>query len=88
MQDKKPRYTHTCSGEDNKSYKYTHMYILQAPLLEMLLVALNAVAGLEVVECCKRDTALGVLAHLLDVLLLVLERVDDTCLVISTNILL
>ena len=63
-----------------KSYKYIHKHttysILQTPLLKHLLVALNAITGLEIIECCKRDTALGVLAHLLDIFLLVLERLD------------
>jgi hypothetical protein len=44
----------------------------------LLLVALDLVANLEVFPVGKRDTALGVFAHLLDVFLLVLDIVNDT----------
>lgn len=42
-----------------------------------LLVALNAIADLEVLPGLKRDTTLGVLPHGFNVFLHVLERVDD-----------
>lgn len=50
--------------------------ILQVPLLKLLFVTLNAITHLEVFPAFKRDTALGILAHLLDIFLLVLERLD------------
>jgi hypothetical protein len=44
-----------------------------------LLIRLDPVANLEVLPVLERDTALGVLAHRLDILLLVLDVVDDAC---------
>lgn len=44
-----------------------------------LLIRLDPIANLEVLPVLERDTALGVLAHGLDVLLLVLDVVDDAC---------
>lgn len=42
-----------------------------------LLVALNPISDLELIPLVKRDAALSILAHLLDVFLLVLERSND-----------
>ena len=91
MQDKNSpaRGLHVHPAEMIKSYEYIHKHttynILQTPLFKYLLVALNAITGLEVIECCKRDTALGVFAHLFDVFFLVLERTDNTCVVVSIH---
>ena len=52
---------------------------LQSPLLRRLLVTLDLIADLEVLPASKGNTALGVFAHGLDVLLLVLDVVDDAC---------
>jgi hypothetical protein len=53
--------------------------ILQSPLLKSLLVALNSIPDHKVLPVFERDAAFGILAHLLDILLLRFERVDDTC---------
>ena len=44
-----------------------------------LLIRLYLIANLEGLPVLKRDTALGILAHGLDVLLLILDVVDDAC---------
>ena len=53
--------------------------LLQRPLMLRLLIRLDPIANLEVLPVLERDTALGVLAHGLDILLLVLDVVDDAC---------
>lgn len=60
---------------------YTTLFLftllfLQCALLLEDLVCLDLVVDLEVLEAFEADTALGALAHLHDVLLDVLERVD------------
>jgi hypothetical protein len=56
-----------------------HTYILQAPLLKLLLITLNAITNLELIPALEANTTFGILAHLLDVLLLALERIDRAC---------
>lgn len=63
-----------------KSYT---LITLQGPLLPRLLIALDSVADLEVLPVLERDAALGVLAHRLDVLLLVLDVVNEACVFVS-----
>ena len=64
-----------------QKYKLDISYnvLLQRPLMLRLLIRLDPIANLEVLPVLERDTALGVLAHGLDVLLLVLDVVDDAC---------
>ena len=45
----------------------------------LLLIALDPITNLEILPLVKRDTALSILSHLLDIFLLVLERTDDAC---------
>lgn len=52
--------------------------ILQSPLLALLLITLNSITNPEVLPSLKRDTAFGILAHLLNILLLALQRVQNT----------
>lgn len=52
--------------------------ILQRPLVRRLLVTLNLVPDHKVLPVFERDTALGILAHGLDVLFLVLDIIDET----------
>lgn len=53
------------------------VHILQSPLLGGLAVTLNAVSNLEIVPVFERDAAFGVHAHLIYVLLLILDIIDD-----------
>lgn len=54
-------------------YSATLSIILQLPLLELLFVALDLIADLEILPAIERDTALSILTHLLDIFLHVLE---------------
>ena len=60
-------------------HKNTHTQVLQRPLLRHLLDELQLVASLELVPAAKRQTALGALLHLLDLLLDLPERLDGAC---------
>ena len=52
--------------------------MLQTPLNPLLLKTLNPIPRLELLPSLKRNSTLSILAHLLDVFLLVLEGRDDT----------
>jgi hypothetical protein len=54
--------------------KGEEILVLQHSLLPDLLVALYLISDLEVFPAIKRNAAIGVLAHLIDVFLLVFER--------------
>lgn len=71
-----PPYTHKYSAAIC-TYTQLQFLHLQSALRARLHVALDLIADLEVLPAVERDTALGVLAHGLDVLLLVLDVVDD-----------
>lgn len=47
--------------------------ILQAPLLKLFLIALDLITDSEVFPAVKRDTTLSILAHLLDIFLLIFD---------------
>lgn len=70
---------HTTPGDARIATSLYIHGILQRPLLRRLLVRLDLVSNVEIFPVLERDTALGILAHGLDVLLLVLDVVDYTC---------
>jgi hypothetical protein len=53
--------------------------MLQCSLFKSLLVALDAITDLEIVPALETYTTLGILAHLLDILLLVPQRRNFAC---------
>ncbi len=58
-------------------YRYKHG-ILQRPLFRLLLITLNFIPDLEIIPIRERNTALGILAHGLDILLLILDAGNGT----------